>query len=246
MADRYFVDSPIEGDAATLTGPEAHHLAHVMRAAPGTEVVLFDGSGKQFAARVDRVQRNEVHLSILSGGTVDRELAFALTLGVSLPKGDRQKWLVEKAVELGIQRIVPLPAARSVAQPGHEALARLRRTVIEASKQCGRNRLLELAEPQAWVEFVHSAPSPSCRLLAHPGIQTDVASGTAPSTSRAGRHPSEDVYLAIGPEGGFTPEEVGVALAAGWQPVDLGPRILRVETAAIFLTALVISRGRME
>ena len=246
MADRYFVDSPIKGGSATLTGPEAHHLARVMRAGLGTEVVLFDGSGAEFAARVDRVERNEVHLTIVSGGPVDRELPRAVTLGVSLPKGDRQKWLVEKAVELGVKRIVPLRTARSVAQPSHQALARLGRTVIEASKQCGRNRLLGLAEAQAWVDFAHSAPSPSCRLLAHPGIQATAPSGAAPSTSRAGRHHSDEVYLAIGPEGGFTPEEVGVALAAGWQPVDLGPRILRVETAAIFLTALVISRGRME
>ena len=119
-----------------------------MRATPGTQVTLFDGSGDEFAAAVDRVGRSEVELAILSRESINRELPFALTLGVALPKGDRQKWLVEKAVELGVARIVPLRTQRSVAQPVEQALVRLRRAVIEASKQCGRNRLLQIDPPQ--------------------------------------------------------------------------------------------------
>ena len=88
---------------------------------------------------------------------------------MALPKGDRQKWLVEKAVELGVTRIVPLRTQRGVAQPVEQALVRLRRAVIEASKQCGRNRLLQIDEPRAWPDFVADAADTPCRLLAHPG-----------------------------------------------------------------------------
>ena len=106
--------------------------------------------------------------SILSRESVNRELPFDLTLGVALPKGDRQKWLVEKAVELGVTRIVPLRTRRGVAQPVEQALVRLRRAVIEASKQCGRNRLLQIDQPRAWPDFVADAADAPCRLLAHP------------------------------------------------------------------------------
>lgn len=237
MSDRYFVDSPIQGGVAVLAGQEAHHLIHVMRIAVGEEVVLFDGSGVEFTGRVERVGRAEVRVAVVAKQEVDRELPFDLTLGVPLPKGDRQKWLVEKAVELGVRRIVPLRTARSVAQPVEHALARLERTVIEASKQCGRNRLLEIEEPSRWAEFVQRTGQDAWRWIAHPGGQSAQSVGlssarTLPRASTA--------MVAIGPEGGFGDEEVALALAAGWQPVDLGPRILRIETAAVWLCALLV------
>ncbi len=125
-ADRYFVESPIGGDVAVLAGPEAHHLIHVMRAKAGLRVVLFDGSGAEFTAVVEEVKHAEVRLSIVARQDANRELPVHVTLGVALPKGERQKWLVEKAVELGVGRLVPLRMRRSVAQPVEQALARLR------------------------------------------------------------------------------------------------------------------------
>jgi 16S rRNA (uracil1498-N3)-methyltransferase len=233
MADRYFTDEPISPGRVTLAGPEAHHLIHVMRAAPGTRVVLFDGHGAEFPAVVQQVGRSQVELSVVSREEVDRELPIDVTLGVALPKGDRQKWLVEKAVELGVTRIVPLRTDRGVAQPVEQALLRLRRSVIEASKQCGRNRLLQIHEPQSWSDLVEQTANVPCRLLAHPH-----------SDSFAGGELPDRVLLAIGPEGGFTGEEVALAIAAGWHTVDLGPRILRVETAALTLAALIADRAQ--
>ncbi|MCG8450619.1 MAG: 16S rRNA (uracil(1498)-N(3))-methyltransferase, partial [Pirellulales bacterium] len=100
MADRYFSSEAIEGSSARLTGSEAHHLLHVMRARPGLEVVLFDGRGGEFSAEVIRCGRTEVELAVGPRRDVQRELSFHLTLVAPLPKGDRQRWLVEKAVEL--------------------------------------------------------------------------------------------------------------------------------------------------
>jgi 16S rRNA (uracil1498-N3)-methyltransferase len=240
MSKRFFVDQPIAGEQAVLAGPEAHHLAHVMRAAVGDEITLFDGSGREFRARIERVGRNEIETSILEVLVVDRELAVLATLAVALPKGDRQAWLVEKAVELGVTRLVPVQTARGVAQPVEKALERLRRGVIEAAKQCGRNRLMEIATPQTWTDLVASTPTNIWRGFAHPGGQIRLGSVAMSSTlgSRI-----DDYLFGVGPEGGFTDEEVAAAQAAGWQSIDLGPRILRVETAAILLAASVMLRG---
>lgn len=215
---------------------------HVMRAKPGTQVVLFDGSGAEFTAQVEGLGRAEVQLAILSRQMVDRELPLELTLGTALPKGERRKWLVEKAVELGVTRIVPLVTSRCVGRPGPRAVARLRRVVIQTSKQCGRNRLAAIADPLTWAEFVASSRNVPCRLLAHPITRARETgcpglAGLATKIVESGR-----VFLAVGPEGGFTSDELALATTAGWQPIDLGPRILRIETAAILLTAMVTQR----
>jgi 16S rRNA (uracil1498-N3)-methyltransferase len=245
VANRYFSESPISGDRVVLSGPEAHHLVHVMRAKPGSRVVLFDGSGVEFLAQVDQIDRGRVRFAVFSRQEVDRELPLELTLGVPLPKGYRQRWLVEKTVELGVARIVPLVTARSVARypagcdgdvspRGQGAMVRrLRRTVIEASKQCGRNRLMEIAPPRAWADYVADSAEAPRRVLAQPGGH-EATPGPLSAAGLPGR-----VFLAVGPEGGLTDEEVSLATAAGWQTIDLGPRILRVETAALLLVATV-------
>jgi 16S rRNA (uracil1498-N3)-methyltransferase len=232
MADRYFVETPINSDRATLGGAEAHHLIHVMRAKCGSQVVLFDGSGAEFTAAVERIGRHDLELRILSREASDRELPLKIALGVALPKGERQKWLVEKAVELGAARLIPLRTERAVAQPAENALERLRRAVIEASKQCGRNRLMEIEPPRDWAKFVADSAAEPCRLLAHPrGLHR----GTGPLPNI---EPPRSIWLAVGPEGGFTPDEIALAETAGWHTVDLGPRILRIETAALLLIAM--------
>jgi 16S rRNA (uracil1498-N3)-methyltransferase len=234
MSSRYYVE-PVSGDSAVLTGSEAHHLAHVMRVRGGEQVTLFDGSGWEFTGEVRRISRHEVELAIVARQQVDRELPLAIHLGAALPKGDRQAWLVEKAVELGVASLTPLRSERSVAQPIDKALARLRRGVIEASKQCGRNRLMQIHEPLPWPEYVHRDIAAPLRLVANPGGQPATAvlaaARSSPSTFR-------EAHLAVGPEGGFTSEEAQLAAAGGWQLVDLGPRILRVETAALWLAGL--------
>ncbi len=237
LGDRLFVDSPIRANRATLAGAEAHHLIHVMRVQCGAEVALFDGSGDEFAAEVDRIGRSEVELRIISRATVDRELPRELVLAVALPKGDRQKWLVEKAVELGVGRLVPLRTARGVAQPVSQTLTRLRRSVIAASKQCGRNRLMVVASPADWSDYVADTREAPFRMLAHPQ-----AGGLTLAQQRHGEF-ARGVHLAVGPEGGFAEEEVTLAKTTGWQIIDLGPRILRVETAAIVLGAVVGQLG---
>lgn len=234
VSERFFIDEPISGgagDEIVLGGPEAHHLVNVRRARPGQEVVLFDGTGREFTAVVVECGRREARLQVATSQTVSREPAIEVVLGVALPKGDRQRWLVEKAVELGAGSLVPLSTERGVAQPTASALGRLRRVVLEATKQCGRTRLMEVREPLNCREYFDAVRAdPGClRICAHPYGEATLAR----PPFAGGR-----VMLAIGPEGGFTEDEIRLAREAGWTIASLGPRILRVETAAVALAAL--------
>jgi 16S rRNA (uracil1498-N3)-methyltransferase len=231
MSDRYFSLSPILGETARLTGVEAHHLASVMRAGPGDLIVLFDGSGVECEASIIRISKREVELQIESRREVDREPNTQLTLAIALPKGDRQKWLIEKAVELGVANLTPIVTQRSVVKLKESGRQRLQRSVVEASKQCGRNRLMEIAPPVDWIEFASRTPDDGQRIIAHPGMVDSVVAETAWG---------QNLIAAIGPEGGFADEEVESAVDFGWQAMSLGPRILRIETAALKLAALLL------
>ena len=237
---RYFVDSPVSTDRATLTGAEAHHLRHVMRADVGSEVMLFDGCGAEFVAQVTSVDRSTVELTIVSRAEVNRELPIPMTLGVALPKGERQRFLVEKAVELGVGRLVPLITQRAAVRNTEQGRGRLERVVMEASKQCGRNRLMQIASPQAWTDFIgcraeQDSPAQIIRWVAHPAAPGGDGKPTWPAQ---GASSPDEIMLAIGPEGGLTESEVRLAQQAGWSVVGLGPRLLRIETAALVMAAL--------
>jgi 16S rRNA (uracil1498-N3)-methyltransferase len=225
MADRYYVNCPLAPGPVRLEGPEAHHLATVCRLRAGDRVCLFNGDGHEYPAEVLSVARRSVSLQVLTTETPKREVGFRLEVAAPLPRGDRAQFLVEKLTELGATRFVPLHTQRSVVQPREAKLEKLQRYVIEASKQCGRNTLLRVEPLSDWQSYSERGDLPERRVLAHPG-------GTAPLPSAG-----QDVALAVGPEGGFTEEEVGHAVARGWHVVSLGPRVLRVETAALVLAA---------
>ncbi len=239
MASRYFLEATPQHDVAILQGTEAHHLAHVMRAQVNDEVTLFDGSGWEYQATVTAIRRNEIQLRIVGRLEVSRESSRHVILAVALPKGDRQKWLVEKAVELGVGRLVPLETTRGVAQPNANAIERLRRAVIESAKQCGRNRLMEISPATKWQDFVAAAAASGLpRWVAHP---TPAARGTSANLQQQlDNSAARSGTLAVGPEGGFTDAEVERAKQSGFQTIDLGPRILRVETAALALAVQAI------
>src|SRR5262245_37090609 len=233
MSERFYIDQPLSGQTATLTGDEARHLTTVMRLSVGDEVVLFDGSGAEFMACIASIAKHTVHLDIRHRREVSRELPFSLSLAVALPKGDRQKWLIEKITELGVTRLIPLITDRGVAQPVESALDRLRRGVIEASKQCGRNRLIEIAQPRRPSDVFAGRSDSEVNMIPHPGGQ---------SLPTAQRQPRPNVIASIGSESGFTDAEIAFALAHNWQLVSRGTRILRVETAAIALAATLSMR----
>jgi 16S rRNA (uracil1498-N3)-methyltransferase len=229
MSRRFFIKGPLQTGLLRLRGAEAHHLLHVLRMDVGQTVALFDGSGFEAVAEVTGKGKGEAELTVCEIRTANAEPALAVILAAAVPKGDRFGWLIEKATELGVQRFVPLVTERSVVLPGEGKLEKLRRTIVEASKQCGRNRLMELAAPTAWREFVTREMSGSSSCVAHPNGEP--FEWGAPVSAGP-------VVAAIGPEGGFSETELELALAAGTRLVSLGPRILRIETAALTLAAL--------
>lgn len=227
MAERFFCPDPLEIGDYVLTGPEAHHLAHVRRIELGERVVLFNGDGREYPAEVISVGRRCVVLSILSVEEADRELPVPIWVASALPKADRTDFLIEKLTELGAARFIPLLTTRSVVIPRDGAVEKFERAVIEASKQCGRNRLMQIDPPQRWEQFVTRTDLPVRKVLLHANPQLPPLE--APSTSGG--------VLAIGPEGGFTAEEITAAREHGWELMNLGPRTLRIETAALAAVA---------
>ena len=230
MAERFYVNCELKPGPVLVQGAEAHHLAVVCRLRPGDAVCLFNGDGHQYPARIEEITRREVALEVFAVESPARELPFHLHVAAPLPRGDRAQFLLEKLTELGVTSFTPLRTARSVVHPRETKLDKLQRYVIEASKQCGRNVLLEVQSMVEWPAFCAAAELPPRRVVAHPG-----ADGTR---SMAENEPGYDTVVAVGPEGGFTEDEVALARAAGWRLLDLGPRILRVETAAIALAVL--------
>jgi 16S rRNA (uracil1498-N3)-methyltransferase len=226
MAERFYVNCDLAVASVVLEGPEAHHLRDVRRLRPGDAVCLFNGDGREYHARVASLDKKGVTLTMGPVASPQRELGFRLEVAAPVPKGDRAQFLVEKLTELGVSTFVPLAAARSVVHPREAKWDKLGRYVIEASKQCGRNVLMRIEPLTPWAEYCLRADLPERRLLGHPG------------GSSLPRGRPADVAIAVGPEGGFTSDEVQLADSAGWWPVSLGPRTLRVETAALVLAAL--------
>jgi 16S rRNA (uracil1498-N3)-methyltransferase len=229
MSERFFIAAPPAGNHAVLEGDEARHLTRVLRAKVGDAVVLFDGKGRQWQARVASLGRDRVELDASEPQTDAPPHGIPLTLAVALPKGDRQKWMVEKLTELGAARLMPLETTRGVAEATASAQARLERVVIEACKQCGRNTLMEIAAGRPLDRLLAEVPAGACVVIAHPGGRSlDAAAVPAEAT---------EIIALVGPEGGFTDEEVCISDRAGVIRISLGPHILRVETAAIALAA---------
>ena len=232
MSERFFITTQPAGDRAVLEGDEARHLTRVLRAKVGDMVSLFDGRGREWPARVASLGRDRVELDTTEPTVDPVPVAIPLTLAVALPKGDRQKWMVEKLTELGAARLVPLETTRGVAEATASAQARLERVVIEACKQCGRNTLMEIAAGHPLKRLLAEVPAGACVVIAHPdGTPLDVAA--IPTTAT-------EIIALVGPEGGFTDEELGSADRAGVIRISLGPHILRVETAAIALAARLV------
>lgn len=253
MSERFYVpDLPLSG-YAELPPEEAHHALEVMRMKPGEELILFDGCNREAVAilplnderlpqggqkgqkksKVKPGKNAGLTVEIRSCGIVNRESGCKLTIAVALPKGDRQKWLVEKCTELGVHQILPLDVERSVAKPQPQVVERLQRQVIEASKQCRRNFLMEITEPYGWSDFLEYSRTliNTQRWIAHPGGEP---------ISALSQSSAAEILVAIGPEGGFSDSEVVAAMDAGFLSLSLGERILRIETAAVAVAALAI------
>src|SRR5476651_1982933 len=226
---RVYVEAALTGGTRGLvSGNAANHIARVLRLGVGDAVTLFDGRGGEYTARIEALKKDAVEVAIGEHIAIERESKLAVTLAQGISRGERMDWVMQKATELGVQRIVPLITKRSVVRldPGQaqKKLQHWRGIIIASCEQCGRNRLPPLAAPRDLQEFLGSeATSVAMRLLLSPI-----------GTLRIGAIKLVQKFtVLIGPEGGLAPEEAQAAIAQGFVGVQLGPRVLRTETAAI-------------
>jgi len=229
MSRRFYTCQSLDVTTLTLAGEEAHHLLHVLRLKPDDEITLFDGRGGEAWARITAISKKVAELEIVSRRVSPPNL-HPLTLTTAVPKGDRFAWLVEKATELGVDRLIPLQTQRSIVDPREGKLDKMRQTVVAACKQSGRNFLMEITPVCTFAEFLERELPAGRLLLADP--TGDICT---PELLRT----AQPLLLAIGPEGGWSPDELELARQRGAQVVRLGDTVLRMETAAVAMAAIV-------
>ena len=227
----YAPPAQITNAIITLDNDESHHLARVLRLPPGAVVFAFDGEGNEYECEIAQVNKSKTELNVIAQHSNEVESPLQLTLGQALIKSDKFDWVVQKATELGVTRIVPLITEHSEFRKadGHEQrLQRWRRIALEGTKQCGRRKLPEISDVQNFQQFCEQQTAGQRLIFSERG-----GSGIA---SLSG---TTSVSIAIGPEGGWSKAEIDLANAQGFIALSLGNRILRTETAALAAIALV-------
>ena len=238
MTRRRWIADHWTSATATLIGDQAAHLARVLRAEPGQ---IFDVVAGGFLHRAEVVRVSEDEVVFTLHEELESDTALPLHLLLAVFKFDHMEWAIEKATELGVSRITPILARRTekhLAQAAAKRADRWRRIALEASKQSRRTTIPEIDAPTPLKPALELELSPLRILLSETEQATALAAALAASDRPTGY---ESVALAIGPEGGWTPEEMKLFVQYEWQPVTLGPRILRAETAAIAAIAIASS-----
>jgi 16S rRNA (uracil1498-N3)-methyltransferase len=235
---RVYIDAAlIPGSFVELPPETASHLARVLRARSGDELILFNGDGREFNGAIETVRGSRVSASVGDGRLVDRESPLAITLVQCVPRGDRMDFIVQKATELGVARIVPVLSQRSVVRldksQAESKAVHWRAVAVSACEQCGRNRLPTIEAAQPLLNYLgESSAGAGPRLVLEPESAPQMGT-LAPGPGGAADAAMTSAEVAIGPEGGFASEELEAFRVAGFSQVGLGPRILRTETAAI-------------
>jgi 16S rRNA (uracil1498-N3)-methyltransferase len=240
---RVYVEADLTpGSVVELPSGTASHLAKVLRARSGDELILFNGDGREFIGAIESVRGSRVSASVGDSRRVDRESPLAITLVQCVPRGDRMDFIVQKATELGVARIVPVLSQRSVVRldktHSESKAIHWRAVAVSACEQCGRNRVPAIEPAKPLLNHLGEPASGAGPKLV---FEPDLGGHADPPAHDPGRPtvpgrpavPGGAAEIAIGPEGGFAPDELEAFRVAGYAQVGLGPRILRAETAAI-------------
>ncbi len=230
----YVSGTPSPADRVALDPEEAHHVARVLRLKAGDALAVFDGKGGEWEATIETCSREGVTVVVGAPREGDVEPRLRVVVFQALTRPEKLEWVLQKGTELGVSAFRLVASDRVEAPPPSPSrLSRYERIVMEACKQCGRRvlpsvTLGSLAPPEAGVLAI---------LLAH-------GEGVAPLGAVLAGSPSTEVWLAVGPEGGFAEAEIEAVKAAGWRRASLGPRVLRTETAGVVAAAIVLhARG---
>jgi 16S rRNA (uracil1498-N3)-methyltransferase len=210
-----------------LPEPVARHAVRVLRLPPGAAVVLFDGRGGEYDARIERIERDRVVAALGAWRDIERESGLAVTLIQAVQAGEKMDYTVQKAVELGVSHIVPVDSRRSVTRLAGERAARRvahwQGVAAAACEQCGRNQVPQLAPLEKLENWLARPASGVLRLILAPDAEQALVD----------LPPVTNVQMLIGAEGGLDPQEIVAAKQVGFKAVRMGPRILRTETAGL-------------
>ena len=231
-----------EPSEIVLSADESHHLVVVNRARLGDTVVAFDGRGTEWICELTSDRKAGATLKVRFRQKA-KPLAYEITLGQALPKGTSMDAIVRKATEIGVARIVPLESERTQvhldADRSDKKIDKWQTAALEAAKQCGNPFLPEIAPVQKAAAFMESARGYDLKLIAslQPGAKS-LKHVLANFLSAQGRAPTKVLWL-VGPEGDFTPAEMSLSANAGFEPITLGPLVLRCETAATYALSVL-------
>ena len=240
---RFFIEN-VSGEFITVSGSDAAHIAKSLRMKPGESVTVCGGQGIDFLCEITELSEQTVQLRVVDTVVTQSEPSLRVTLYQGLPKGDKLEWIIEKTIELGVSRIVPVLMQRSVSRPDAKSAAkkheRYNKLALSAAKQCGRGMIPEVAPMAPFREIL-------TMLNAHDLVIFFYECGGQPlseAVADINRSAWKDIAIVIGPEGGFDPAEAEALQAAGAFTATLGPRILRTETAPLAaLSALMYGTG---
>ena len=236
----------LDESVISLPRDTAHYVARVLRLRVGDQIGLFDGNGRECVVRLTHVSAGLVQGERVTLLASSPPCSKVVVLGQGLPQGARMDWIVEKCSELGLSTLVPLQTelsvVRSVGQRMTEKMARWQRIAAAAAGQCGRRTLLELGNPSSLADFCARYDAAPVKIICW---EQETSRGIRQVLeTRDNRYP---IAVLVGPESGFTEDEVAVAEAHGFVPVSLGPRRLRTETAAVAVTGIIrYSRGELD
>ena len=236
----FFVDrAHISGDTAVLSGTEAGHMLRSLRLRTGDSFYAFDEDGNRYRMRILEATSRSLRAEVLDSFPPEPPPEVAVTLLVGLPKADKMDFILEKATELGCSRVIPFRSSRTIPRPdprdAGKRLLRWERIALSAAKQCGSGRLPEISPPLSYPDALRAVDAAEGKVVFYEGVGQfglkKVLSGLKDVSS---------VALLVGPEGGFSEDEVREAERAGFRRAGLGPRILRVETAAVAALSMTL------
>ncbi len=237
-AKRLFVDQPLKpGESLSLDNEAAHYVGRVLRARVGDALALFNGDGYEFSATITALAKRELTLIVLDASLPQTESGLRISLFQALSRNEKMDWVIQKAVELGVERIQPVITERSVMQLDAERvttrLQHWRGVAIHAAQQCGRCRITEIDPPRKLDEVLAATDRQSLAIVATPQASRSLA-----NVLREQQGKPQQLSLLIGAEGGFSEQEIDAACGAGFVACSAGPRVLRTETAAIALISI--------
>ncbi len=229
---RLFVDTALEaGQELILSKENSHYIMHVLRLRIGTQLIIFNGEEGEYLAHLTAWTKKNAQVNIEAYRSIERESPLKITLAQSISRPERMDYAIQKSVELGVQRIVPILSERSPPIDDERLLKRedhWQRIMISACEQCGRNRLPELQSTLSMADWLQQPQTNNCLVL----------SPTGTNRLKDSIEANKAITILVGAEGGLTDKEVNAAIQVGYTDISLGPRILRTETAAVAILTM--------